>query len=369
MQKIRVLHILHSFGIGGLEKGISMLINHASPEFEHIVLCLTCSGDSKYLIPDSVPIHEMNKPSGNSILFIFKLAQKIRQIRPDVVHTRNWGGMDGVVASLLAGCSNIVHGEHGWGMDDPQGTNSKRKFARRWLSIGIKEFTVVSPPLKEWLENEVRVFSPVNQIFNGVALSTAHDSSCVSTLRQELGLPSNSLLVGTVARLDPIKDQAGLMFAFKYVREQVVECHLLIVGDGPERKNLEHLCFEGIHLLGMRTDVSEIMQSLDVFVLPSLSEGVSNTILEAMAAGLPVVATKVGGTRELIKHEHNGLLVEPRDYSALALALVKYLKNPSLRNQHGNRNQEIVNSRFSISAMVSAYEMVWRRVAMAERRL
>lgn len=361
MHKIKVLHILHSFGIGGLEKGVAMLINNASPEFEHEILCLTQSGDSSKLIPANTKIYEMHKPKGNSISFIWQLAGMIRRIKPDVTHTRNWCGMDGVIAARLAGCNKIIHGEHGWSMDDPQGDKNRRKLARRWLSLGIKELTAVSQQIKNWLENEVQVFPPVSQIYNGVESSTAFDLPVNSGLRQELGLFDSAMLVGTVGRLDPIKDHSGLIRAFQEVRLHVPASHLVIIGEGPERKNLEILQTDGIHLLGMRTDVNAILQQLDLFVLPSLNEGISNTILEAMAAGLPVVATAVGGTPELLRHGKNGLLVAPRDYTALSQALKRYLNDQQLRAVHGKLNRCLADEKFSIRAMVAGYEDVWHR--------
>lgn len=363
MAKIKVLHILHSFGIGGMEKGIAMLINHASAEFIHEILCLTQSGDSRHLLPPGIPIHEMHKAPGNSLRFIRDLARTIRHINPDVVHTRNWGGMDGIIAARLAGFSAIVHGEHGWGMEDLQGQNPKRKRIRRWLSLGVKEFTAVSRQIKTWLEDEVRVLRPVIQIYNGVDSTPFANAPVRGNLRRELGLPDAALLVGTVGRLDPIKNQAGLIAAFAEVRRQIPHSHLIIVGDGPERSALEKSRSDGVHLTGMRSDVAEILTSLDLFVLPSLNEGISNTLLEAMAAGLPVVATAVGGSPELARHEENALLVAARDYPALTEAMTRYLFDSRLRGAHGNLSRKLIQEKFSISSMVEGYEAVWRRVA------
>ncbi len=363
MRKIKVLHILHSFGIGGLEKGIAMLTNHSSPDFEHIILCLTQSGDSRTLIPAEVKIYEMHKQPGNSVRFLWQMSRTIQRIKPDLVHTRNWSGIDGIIAARLAGVRGIIHGEHGWGMDDPLGSRQKRKLVRRWLTLGVVEFTAVSQQIKGWLEEEVRIFRPVTQIYNGVELPPAHALPVTGGLRQELGLSDSELLVGTVGRLDPIKDQAGLINSFQEVRKQVPSSHLVLVGDGPERENLQKLQTDGVHLLGMRNDVAALLRQLDLFVLPSLNEGISNTILEAMAAGLPVVATAVGGTPELIRHEENGLLVAARDYHALNQTLLRYLLSPQLRVSHGNRGRSIVSKNFSIPAMVAGYEAVWSRVA------
>jgi sugar transferase (PEP-CTERM/EpsH1 system associated) len=363
MTKIKVLHILHSFGIGGMEKGIAMLINHASAEFTHEILCLTQSGDSRHLLPPGIPIHEMHKSPGNSFRFIWDLARTIRHINPDVVHTRNWGGMDGIIAARLAGFSGIVHGEHGWGMEDPQGTNRKRILIRRILSLGVQEFVGVSKQIKDWLERTVKVKKPVNQVYNGVDFDRYPARDGQGSLRCELGLAATAPLVGVVGRLDPIKDHAGLIQAFGLLRKPFPDSHLVIVGHGPEEHRLRELNAENVHLLGLRKDIPEILRAIDVFALASLNEGISNTLLEAMACGLPVVSTAVGGTPELIRHGENGFLVEARDYKGFADFLARYINSDALRFRHGVKNRQIINTRFTTEAMVKGYEKIWSRVA------
>ncbi len=361
MQKIKVLHILHSFGIGGMEKGIVTLVQHASADFEHVILCLSISGASQDMLPIGTRVLELHKQEGSSYRFLLHLAKVIRQEKPDIVHTRNWGGMDGVIAARLAGCKRIVHGEHGWGMDDPDGSSKKRALVRRVLSLGVMEFTAVSLQIKDWLENSVRVFRPVTQIYNGIDVDVYNQGGAGSFLRSELGLSAKSLLRGVVGRLDPIKDHVGLFQAFSQVREKISDAHLIVIGDGPEMSRLKYISTQGIHFLGMRTDIPEIYRSLDVFALASFNEGISNTILEAMACGLPVVSTAVGGTPELITHDKNGFLVQPGGYKQFANFLLRYLMDIDLRKQHGEISQRIIQERFSVSAMIVGYESVWRR--------
>ena len=362
MRKIKVLHIVHSFGIGGLEKGISTLAQNASVDIEHIILCMNRSGNSQKLLPPHTRIRELSKSEGSSFSFIMRLAKVIRQENPDVVHTRNWGGVDGIIASRLAGVSNIVHGEHGWGMDDPHGKNVKRRFIRRWISLGVKEFTAVSKQIKTWLEQEVRVFQPVTQIYNGIDLSLYDFKSDKTLLKQHLGFTKSSLLIGAVGRLDPIKDHVGLIEVFNSVCKLYPESHLLIVGDGPERSRLENLKNKNVHLLGEREDIPRFMHSLDIFAMASLNEGISNTILEAMASRLPIVSTDVGGTPELIESGRNGFLVAAKDYSTFADRLINYLSDAELRTRHGDINYLKIKDKFTIPSMVSGYESVWRRV-------
>jgi glycosyltransferase involved in cell wall biosynthesis len=141
----------------------------------------------------------------------------------------------------------------------------------------------------------------------------------------------------------------------------------LVVGDGPERRRLESAAGEGIVFLGNRLDVPEILRSLDVFVLPSLNEGISNTILEAMASGVPVVATRVGGNPELVEDGQTGTLVSARDKEAFASALIRYLDDPDLRRLHGEAGRARACNHFSVSKMVDGYEAVYRRVAESSR--
>ncbi len=364
MSTIRVLHVLHAFGFGGLEKGIATVIRHGSPSFEHVILCLANTGESQSLLPDGTRVIELHKKEGNSPRFFFSLARQLRALQPDVIHTRNWGGMDGIIAANLAGLRRkVVQGEHGWGMEDAYGHSPKRVWIRRLLSMGVKEFTCVSKQMESWLQDEIKVFAPVSQIYNGI--DTAHFSPQGDTaeLRQELGLNGSTKLIGCIGRLDPIKDHAGLIRAFEQARQSEPDCALVIVGDGPEREQLEAVSTPGVSFVGARYDVAQILRELDIFALASVNEGISNTILEAMATGLPVVSTNVGGTPELIAHGHNGLLAEPRNHLQLASHLLAYLQSDELRQEHGRRNRRITKDRFSIEAMVQGYEQVWHRVA------
>jgi len=114
-----VAHVVYSYGTGGLEKGIATLVNNSSPDIEHVIICLSTSGDTENLLLLNTPVLELNKQPGNSFLFVFSLAKCLATIRPDIIHTRNWSGMDGIIAARMAHINKIVHSEHGCGM---QGT-------------------------------------------------------------------------------------------------------------------------------------------------------------------------------------------------------------------------------------------------------
>jgi sugar transferase (PEP-CTERM/EpsH1 system associated) len=361
MRKIRVVHVLHSFGTGGLEKGVATTIKHASDTFEHIIVCLSTSGESSRLVPAGTSIYELQKPPGNSFFFLLKLTKALRGLDPDVVHTRNWGGMDGIIAARLAGIKAVLQGEHGWEINDPDGVSFRRVRVRKLLSTWVHEFTCVSKDIESWLKETVKVRCPVTQIYNGVDVELYHPASGRSGVREELNIADDIKVIGTVGRLDPIKDYPVLFQAFSVLKRKHSNLRLLVVGDGPERKHLANIAPLGVHLVGQRMDVAEMLRAMDIFVLTSLNEGISNTILEAMSTGVPTVATAVGGTPELVQDGVTGTLIPPRSPSKLALALSVYLEQENVRRMHGNAARRRVVENFSIDAMVKSYETVYRR--------
>lgn len=359
---MRVAHVLHSFDTGGLEKGVATVIRHAAPGFEHAVVCLSRSGATAQLLPRGTPVVELGKPPGHSPAYFWRLSRALAKLRPDVIHTRNWGGVDGIVAARLAGLRAVVHGEHGWGIDDPQGLDRRRIRARRFVSRWVREYTCVSAQMATWLRETVGLTRPLTQIYNGVDTERYKPGAGRAAVRAALGVPAEAFLVGIAGRLDPIKDHPTLFAAFERLRDHEPDARLLVIGDGPERARLVALAGRGVTFLGERHDVPELLSALDAFVLCSLNEGISNTILEAMAAAVPVVATRVGGNPELVEDGICGTLVPPREPAALAGALRAYCTRPKLRSAHGAAARERAVERFGIEAMVRAYEGVWRRV-------
>jgi sugar transferase (PEP-CTERM/EpsH1 system associated) len=354
-KKIRVVHVLHSFSTGGMEKGIATLVQKTSQQCEHIIVCTTQTGRSAELLPAGTRVVSLEKPHGNSIGFIIKLAKVLKSLDPDVVHTRNWAGLDGVIASRFAGISAIVHGEHGWGVIDPYGIKLKRVLIRRFISIMIQEYTCVSKQMVKWLCNDIHVKKTVTQIYNGVDFQRYCPSNENDT--------KNGMRFGIVGRLDPIKDHPTLFSAFQIVRKEIPDAELLVIGEGPEREKLEKIAGKGIIFLGNRRDIPELLRTLDVFILSSLNEGISNTILEAMATAIPVVASNVGGNPELVKDGVTGRLFEPGDSKMLANIILEYCQDTDKRKTHGMEARKRVMKQFSMNKMVDQYTGVWKRIS------
>ncbi|RMH37815.1 MAG: TIGR03088 family PEP-CTERM/XrtA system glycosyltransferase [Nitrospirae bacterium] len=357
-RRLHIMHVLTSFEKGGLENGVVNVINRSDPtKFRHSVCCLQRSGASaKQIRRPDVVIHALHKRAGLDWGIFRRLYRVFRTQHVDIVHTRNWGALDAILPARLAGVPVIIHGEHGRDASDPDGRRALRRVVRRLLAPWIDHFVAVSQDLCDWLRSDVGIPSrKLLCLYNGVDLDRFHPRPASG------GEP---LVVGTVARLDPIKHQTILIRAVKTLREQGVDVKLLIVGDGPSRAQLESLVdeldlTESVDLVGEQQHSAPWYHHMDIFVLPSLREGLSNTILEAMASGLPVVATNVGGNPELVKHEETGLLIPVDDLEALVHAIRRYHDDPRLRAVHGEQGAGRARRRFGLDHMIAGYERLY----------
>jgi glycosyltransferase involved in cell wall biosynthesis len=218
--------------------------------------------------------------------------------------------------------------------------------------------------LRRWLVEDVRIrASKVVTIHNGVDV-TRFAGSTRDAARAALGIAATELVVGTVGRLNPVKDQATLVHAFERLGLRYPHAVLVIAGDGPLRGDLEHLVDtlqlrDRVRLLGERRDIPAVLAALDVFVLPSIAEGISNTILEAMASGLPVIATHVGGNPELLEAGTTGMLVPAGQPATLADALAAYIDDGHLREVHGKNGRQRAVERFGLARMSDNYAALY----------
>lgn len=201
----------------------------------------------------------------------------------------------------------------------------------------------------------------MTRVLNGVDTAVYRPGSG-EAIRASLGIAEDAFVIGIVARLDAIKDHPTLLSSYAAVRQRLPASRLIVVGDGPERERLQSTAPAGTLFLGDRTDVPQIMRTFDLFVLPSANEGISNTILEAMASGLPVIASRVGGNPELVEDGETGSLFQVGDSTALASLILDYAVSQGLRAERGAASRERVVGKFSIAAMVAGYRAVWERV-------
>ena len=335
----RVVQVIPTLRTGGLENVVLRLVTHFEPRLSQGVVTPAKNGPLAARFPAGVSIVAMGEQHRPDRFNAVRMAQVFRRLRPDIVHTRNWTCIDAILGARLAGVPHVIHGEHGREATDPTGSNRLRRRVRRVLAPLVSQFVTVSRDLNRWLVEDVGVPArKVRTIYNGVDTDRFAPGDREAA-RRTLEIPPGWGVVGTVGRLDPVKDQAGLIRAFAATTAQRPSV-LLIVGDGPLRSELDALTRElgldgRVRLLGERQDVPQVLQALDCFVLPSVGEGISNAILEAMATALPVVATRVGGNVELVEDGETGLLVEVRQREALVRELDCYLCDPGIASKHG----------------------------------
>lgn len=356
-----ILHVVHSLKTGGMENGLVNLINLSNHHlFEHRICCLARSGATAAKLQRPVFVDELHFENGNSVRCFARLVRYIHTIRPDIVHTRTWGGIDGIIAATVARVPVIVHGEHGFLPEDPYGHDLKRRWIRLLLSPMVNHFITVSHDLQRWLQSQVGVKRPVTTILNGVNTDLYRPSKDSEYYKAQYGL-KGCVVVGAVGRLDAIKRYDLLIRAFCDLPTDRLKVVLIIVGDGPMRGSLEELKNRvdrenRVHFMGERHDLPIIYRMMDIFVQPSDNEGISNTVLEAMASGIPIIATAVGGNNELVKEGLNGMLVPPGEIQGLRRALRRYLEKAGDRELHGRNARRDAVERFSLERMVREYE-------------
>ena len=365
---IKIVHVVHALEVGGLENGLVNILNHLDDRFTHTILCLSRSGRMAERIKNSqVKIIELRLPTDRFRFPVLRLAREFQSISPDIVHTRGWATVDAICAARVAGVSRVIHGEHGREVGDPSGRNRKRNLVRKCLSPLVNRFVTVSDDLKSWLIRTVGIpESKVTTIHNGVD-TRRFSPDRGRAIRDSLGLDDSVFTLGTVSRLDPVKDYRSLLQAFMPIARTARPVGLIIAGDGPMRSSIEQLSSElkiadKVHLLGERHDIPQVLKACDVFTLTSIAEGISNTILEAMASALPVVATRVGGNAEIVEHGICGSLVSARDVAALTAAYESYLNHPKLKDEHGRNARARTEQKFSLERMASQYAQLYHEL-------
>jgi sugar transferase (PEP-CTERM/EpsH1 system associated) len=354
--------------VGGLENGLINLINHMPPNrYRHAIVCLAGStAYSERIRRDDVRVFQLRQRKGSDLRVHQRFFKLMRNLRPAIVHTRNLPALEFQIIAALAGVRARVHGEHGRDVYDLDGVNVKYNLLRKTIRPFVRQYTAVSKDLARWLVANVGVRPDrVNQIYNGVDFAQFKPRGSEGVrIYPEGFVASNSFVVGTVGRLEAVKDQLTLVRAFLHLmqerRDARERVRLVVIGDGslrqPAMELLRDANLQGLAWLpGERKDIAEIMRAMDLFVLPSLGEGISNTILEAMATGLAVVATNVGGNSELVDAGETGELVPHSNPAAMAEAISNYFSQPGKMRDHGRNARRKVERQFSMEAMVNGY--------------
>jgi glycosyltransferase involved in cell wall biosynthesis len=366
MSKLAIAHVVLSLVPGGTERLVIELVRRTREHCRSIVCCLDDEGEwAVELIRDGVPVVALGRRPGFHPSLGWRIASVVRPYGSVVLHCHQYTPfVYGAVAAALTG-AGLVFTEHGR-LSDAR-PSLKRRLVNPLLGRVGGAMFAVSDHLREHMLAEGLPARRVAVIRNGIDPGSESTPEFRQTARAILDLPADAFVVGTAARLDPVKDLRTLLTAFSRLRSLQPAARLVVFGDGPAR---DPLCAQTVALdianwvtfAGHRPDVRTLLPALDVFANSSISEGISLTILEAMAASLPVVATAVGGTPEVVTDDRTGLLVPPRDPTRLCEALAELSANSNRRSALGVAGRRRVLKYFTIDRMVSDYVAQYERV-------
>ena len=359
-RRLRLVHLVQGLDIGGLEQTVASLVLSLDPiSFQSRVVCYDALGS---LVPrleqSGVEVRLLKRKPGVDLGYVARLASCLLRQHVDLLHLHNpTAFFYGALAGRLARVPAIVYTDHGRDLE-----SSQRNRLFHWLlSRMVDQVVAVSESARQQLvECEGVPAARVMVIHNGIDAERFARRDRRNEVRTSLGLRDGRPTIGVVARLDRVKNHALLLRAMTRIVECLPAAILLIIGDGPLRSELESLAIEfGVHehvaFLGARDDVPDLLSALDLIVLPSVSEGLSLTLIEACAAGKAIVATDVGGNREVIEHGVNGLLVSSDDEEALASAAIGVLTDATRAATMGAAARRRSEAEFSLDTMVAQY--------------
>ena len=370
-RKTRVMQLALTLDIGGLEMLVFDLVRKLDRrKYEPIVCCLQTGPLAEKIERAGIRLVYMEKRPGLDCALILRLARLIKRERIDILHSHNKGvHLYGALAAQMAGIP-LIHTRHGRNLLNDGNVSSRFTLLRKGLVnrllYSLTDLTVaVSYDSRKIALKQDRVCEEkVITIHNGVDVQKYArnlGNEQIRRMKQDMGIYEDDFIIGIVARLSPEKDHNILLEAFAIVYNKIRDIKLVIVGDGSLKEKLikKALALEldsNVFFLGTREDIPEILKLFDVFVLSSYTEGIALTLLEAMSAGLPVIATNVGGNPEVVLDKVTGLLAPPRDPCKLADAIMQIASNREDAERMGRAGKKRVAEHFSLQRMVKEYE-------------
>jgi len=356
--------------VGGTEKALVKLLHYWNKNnvFEHIVIAFADGELKRDLLELGIKPIVLRQRGWYDLEFLFRLLSIIKSLKPNIVHCRNTPHViiyGGIVAKILG--LPLVVSVHG----HPDFLVGNSFVKRLWYAVQKRsdKIITVSNSIKDVLIKKGGVKpNKITVIHNGIDLASMR--CCLDLkqkLKQRLGIDNTAQVIGCVGTLRSVKGHKYLIQSAPLILKERPSTYFILVGDGPLRNDLERLAEklkvrEKIMFLGYRPDIPELMSIFDIFILPSLSEGLSNVLLEAMATSKPVVATNVGGNPEVVEEGKTGLLVPPRDPQKIAEAVISLLNDEDKRLRMGENGLRRVKEKFSISKMVREYEKIYHEV-------
>jgi glycosyltransferase involved in cell wall biosynthesis len=370
--RLRVGFVLHVMQVAGAEVLVAEIIRRLGSQIDPVVLCLDDVGQlGERMQAEGVPVVRLGRRPGLDMSLVRRMAREIETREIAVLHAHQYTPFFYTALSrpLVRRRVHVMFTEHG--RHYPDVVSWKRRMANRLIVSrladevhGVCQFSADSL-------RRIDGFSakPITVIHNGIELSRYPATPKVD-VRRRLGFPRDGLFVTCVARFHPVKDHAMLLRAFARVSAAVPHAELLLAGDGPLREALAAQAAalgiaERVRFLGVRDDVPDVLRASDVFILPSISEAASLTLLEAMACRLPVVVTAVGGNPEIVEDKTNGLLVPRGDEIATADAVIYLLQHPGCATAMGEAALKTVQRQYRIEQTVDTYYRRYKAAASA----
>lgn len=373
-KKITIGHTIYAFKEGGMERGILNLINYGDQRrFRHVIICLTEAGAFADLIRSTdCIIIELQKRTGNDWRLPWAIAHVARRYGIDVFHARGWPTLvETVLAARLSGVRRTIYGFHGRTIEDLSGLTVKRRLAQKvFIRFYQRVMTLNAQMQAEFASESELPERRIRVISNGVDTSLFRPLCKRRALRTSFGLPIDRFIIGNVARLDPVKNHALILRALKRLQAGPNPPLLLLVGEGSQKAVLEKEIAtlglsEDVCLYGYSDRVPELLNCMDVYLQSSFYEGFSNTVLEAMSCGLPIVATDTGGTRDLFDEGQEGYFVQPSDDQALASRILQLQADTRLCRTIGDRARQRAVDNFSVQTMVRNYESLYQELVLS----
>ncbi len=375
-KKIKIAFINYSLDIGGIETLILNICKQINRDiFEASIFVFTKNGTLKEeYINSGVGVIEVGKKDGFDWFLPVRLSRALKKNMINIVHTHNSSNwLYGAIAGKIAGIP-VIHTEH-------TTRNSYSKHAIRWALIEnvLAKFTKTIISVAESIKNQMSIFANIDPrkikiIHNGIEYDKFDRTIDKEKIKRSLSLAKDDIVIGNVARFYDNKDHKTLLKAFKLVLGKVQNTYLLLIGDGPLKKEAEDVAKDlqlekKVKFIGNRRDIPAILKIMDVFALSSKKEGLPIVLLEAMASGLPVVATNVDGNAEAVQHGKTGIIVPAKDHNLLAEAIISVLIDKEQAKQMGKKGQERVRQYFSFKKMIKKYEDIYISAINKRRKI
>jgi sugar transferase (PEP-CTERM/EpsH1 system associated) len=367
LNKINVMHTVVSLEVGGLEKIVSDTVLGFDKELYNIeVCCFSMLGELSYkLLENNIKVNLLKITTKHYDPFYpLRLSRLLREKKVHLLHMHSGTFFLGTQAAILARTPAMLYTDHGRHLNDPK----RLILMDRISSIFVDRIVAVSKELEGYLLNVVQLpRKKISTIINGIDTVRYAPRRKPAHLLKEMGIEENTKVIGTVGRLAQVKDQTSMIEAFAIVNRIIPDSVLLLVGDGPMRFELQQLVVKknlgnSVVFAGSRMDIPDLLNLLDVFLLTSLSEGTSVSLLEAMASGIPPVVTEVGGNPSIVKNGVSGIIVKPKDIAGIADSITYLLNNKDILTSISQNAISTVKQHYSLNNMIEKYSGIYKEL-------